>query len=96
MPVKGKRILVTLSWDTYDTLAEFAKLTGQPVATVARGILEDATPALKALLVQLDRVRAGDLGGLADLTALLLEVLGDSVKQGAEVLRAAKREERDD
>ncbi len=95
MPVKGKRILVTLSWDTYNAIADLAKATGEPVASVARKVLEDAAPGLVALRSQIDRLRAGDVSALVDLNAMLFEVLGRALDEGAEALREAKKRGRE-
>jgi hypothetical protein len=91
MPVNGKRILVTLSWDTYNAIADLAKATSSPVAAIARQVLEDAAPGLRALRDQVERLRAGDVSALVDLNAMLFETLGDALEEGAKTLREAKR-----
>jgi hypothetical protein len=91
MPVNGKRILVTLSWDTYNAIADLAKALDEPVASVARKVLEDAAPGLVALRGQIDRLRAGDVSALVDLNAMLFEVLGGALDEGAKALREAKK-----
>lgn len=91
MPVNGKRILVTLSWDTYNTIADLSRALGEPVASVARGILEDSAPNLRALADRVDRLRAGDVSALVDLNAMLFEVLGEALDEGAKALRDAKK-----
>lgn len=91
MPVKGKRILITLSWDTYNTIAALAKALNQPVASVAREVLEDSAPGLRMLVDRVDRLRAGDVSAIADLSALVFESLSQALKEGTEVLREAQK-----
>jgi hypothetical protein len=91
MPVKGKRILVTLSWDTYNTIADLAKAMDEPVASVARGILEDSAPSLRALVDRVDRLRTGDLSAIADLNALIFDSLGQALQEGSDILREARK-----
>lgn len=91
MPVNGKRILVTLSWDTYNAIADLAKAMDEPVASVARRVLEDAAPGLVVLRAQIDRLREGDVSALSDLNAMLFEALGAALGEGAKTLREAKR-----
>ena len=92
MPVRGKRIAVTLSWDAYRVLEEFAGLVGRPVASVAREVLEDATRGMAELLPVLRRAKEGDVDAIKDATAWMLEVVSSAVAEGAATLREVKRE----
>ena len=93
MPVKGKRIAVTLSWDAYRVLEEFARLVERPVASVAREILEDATRGMAGLLPVLRRAKEGDVGAIKDATAWMLEVVSSAVAEGASTLREVGRDD---
>jgi len=92
VPVRGKRIAVTLSWDAYGVLEEFAKLVERPVASVAREVLEDATRGMAELLPVLRRAKEGDVDAIKDATAWMLEVVSSAVAEGAATLREVKRE----
>ena len=67
--VRGTRIMVTISEDTYPVVQELAQHLDQPVATMVRTLIDEMRPTLIELNKGLDAAKAGKLQGLLNFHA---------------------------